>query len=77
MSIHSLPDRLLHLRPKVLSVKDVEKSQPTPDFKMYDAVPATEEPLAMDNSEDMDKFLPMLNYYLKSVYFSYKLTFLD
>ena len=73
MLIHSFPDRLLNLRPKVLSAKDVEKSQPTRDIKMYDAVLAIEEPLAVDSSEEVDKFLPMLNNYLKSVYFSYKL----
>jgi len=73
MRIHSLPDRLLNLRPKVLSAKDIEKSQPTRDFKMYDAIPAIREPLAVDDSGEMDKFLPMLNNYLKSEYLSYKL----
>lgn len=73
MCIHSFPDRLLDIRPKVLSARDVEKSHPTRDFKMYDAIPAMEEPLAVDDSEEMDKFLPMLNNYLKSVYLSYKL----
>jgi len=51
--------------PKVLSAKDLDKSQPTRDFKMYDAVPTTEEPMAVDNLGEMDKFLPMLKDYLK------------
>ncbi|KIM43232.1 hypothetical protein M413DRAFT_444040 [Hebeloma cylindrosporum] len=57
--------RLPTAPPKVLSAKDLEKNQPTRDFKMYDAVPTIEEPLPVDNSEEMDKFLPMLNSYLR------------
>ncbi|KAF8798860.1 hypothetical protein BYT27DRAFT_7202578 [Phlegmacium glaucopus] len=48
--------------PKVLSSKESEKNPV--DFRMYDAIPATQQSLSADESE-MDKFLPMLNDYLK------------
>jgi len=49
--------------PKVLSSKEIPK---TPiDFKMYDAILAARQPLPTDDASEMDKFLPMLNDYLK------------
>ena len=50
--------------PKVLSSKDIAKSPV--DFKMYDAIPAAQQSLSTDDSSEVNKFLPMLNDYLKS-----------
>jgi hypothetical protein len=48
----------------VLSSKDIAKSPV--DFKMYDAIPAAQQSLSTDDSSEVNKFLPMLNDYLKS-----------
>jgi len=59
-------------RPKVLSAKDLASSKTANDFKMYDAIPEETQQagMAVDtpslSSAEMDKFLPMLNDYLKS-----------
>ena len=50
--------------PKVLSAKDIAKSPV--DFKMYDAILADQQSLSADDSSEVNKFLPMLNDYLKS-----------
>lgn len=50
--------------PKVLSSKEISKN--TIDFKMYDAIPAAQQSSYSGDSSEMDKFLPMLNDYLKS-----------
>ena len=55
---------MLLASPKVLSSKDIAKSPV--DFKMYDAIPAAHESLSTDDSSEINKFLPMLNDYLKS-----------
>jgi len=47
--------------PKVLSSKDIAK-KPV-DYKMYDAIP--QQSLSTDESFEVNKFLPMLNDYLK------------
>ena len=52
---------MLLASPKVLSSKDIAK-RPV-DFKMYDAIPAAQQ---SDDSSEVNKFLPMLNDYLKS-----------
>jgi len=49
--------------PKVLSSKDIARSPV--DFKMYDAIPADQQSLSTDESSEVNKFLPMLNDYLK------------
>ncbi|KAF8967109.1 hypothetical protein BDZ97DRAFT_566928 [Flammula alnicola] len=51
--------------PKVYSTKELEERRSQRDFKMYDAVPANEQPMVVDEPSEMDKFLPMLNDYLK------------
>ncbi|KAG2758075.1 hypothetical protein P692DRAFT_20763166 [Suillus brevipes Sb2] len=48
--------------PKVISAKDV---QPPSDFRMYDAVPADTNPASPVVDSDMEKFLPMLQNYLR------------
>ena len=55
---------MLLASPKVLSSKDIAK-RPV-DFKMYDAIPAAQQSLSADDSSEVNKFLPMLNDYLKS-----------
>lgn len=45
--------------PKVLSSKEIARNPV--DFKMYDAIPASQQ----SSSTEMDNFLPMLNDYLK------------
>ena len=55
---------MLLASPKVLSSKDIAKSPV--DFKMYDAIPAAQQSLSTDDSSEVNKFLPMLNDYLKS-----------
>lgn len=59
-----LSNFILLASPKVLSSKEITK-KPV-DFKMYDAIPTTQQSLPTDQSSEMDKFLPMLNDYLKS-----------
>jgi hypothetical protein len=49
--------------PKVISAKDV---QPPSDFRMYDAVPADKKPASPAFDSNMEKFLPMLQNYLRS-----------
>ena len=34
---------------------------------MYDAIPASRTPIPQEDTSEMDKFLPMLNDYLKSM----------
>jgi hypothetical protein len=60
-----LPTHFAITRPKVLSAKDLPPKIRNPDFKMFDAVLATDKlvPPAVDS--EMEKFLPMLNDYLK------------
>ncbi|KAG2065045.1 hypothetical protein BDR04DRAFT_1109164 [Suillus decipiens] len=48
--------------PKVISAKDI---QPQSDFRMYDAVPADNKPTSPVFDSDMEKFLPMLQNYLR------------
>ncbi|KAF8895310.1 hypothetical protein BD779DRAFT_1498770 [Infundibulicybe gibba] len=58
------PQKDLPHPPKVLSTKELQAKKP--DFRMYDAILATEKsaPSAPIDSE-MEKFLPMLNDYLR------------
>ncbi|KAF4617307.1 hypothetical protein D9613_006005 [Agrocybe pediades] len=53
--------------PKVLSAKELAQKKTAPDFKMYDAVPedTQQQNMAVDTPSEMDKFLPMLNDYLR------------
>ncbi|KAG6909269.1 hypothetical protein DXG01_001331 [Tephrocybe rancida] len=51
--------------PKVLSAKDLPPKHSHPDFKMFDAVLATDKPVSTHMDPEMEKFLPMLNDYLK------------
>ncbi|KNZ73020.1 Putative transcription factor IWR1 [Termitomyces sp. J132] len=52
-------------RPKILAAKDLPPKNSQTDFKMFDAVLTTDKlPLSPMDSE-MEKFLPMLNDYLK------------
>lgn len=60
----ALSNLILLVSPKVLSSKEIEMNPV--DFKMYDAIPAVQQPLSTDEPTEMDKFLPMLNDYLKS-----------
>lgn len=59
---------LINLKsPTVYSYKELEARKNGQDFKMYDAVPSSAAtPMAVDDSSDMDHFLPMLNDYLSS-----------
>jgi hypothetical protein len=50
--------------PKVLSSKEIAENPV--DFKMYDAIPASQQSSSTEDSYEMDNFLPMLNDYLKS-----------
>ncbi|KAF8158231.1 hypothetical protein B0H34DRAFT_674684 [Crassisporium funariophilum] len=50
--------------PKVLSSKEMETKKSV-DFKMYDAIPTTQPSVPEKEDAEMDKFLPMLNDYLK------------
>ncbi|KAF8208600.1 hypothetical protein K438DRAFT_1812540 [Mycena galopus ATCC 62051] len=50
--------------PKVVSAKDVLPKAKDTGFKLYDAVLSADKPAAAGN-EEMDKFIPMLNEYLK------------
>ena len=59
-----LSNSMLLTSPKVLSSKDIAKSPV--DFKMYDAIPASQQSLSTEDSSEINKFLPMLNDYLKS-----------
>ncbi|TFK40710.1 hypothetical protein BDQ12DRAFT_679898 [Crucibulum laeve] len=51
--------------PKVVSEKELRAKASTVDFKMYDAIPQEKPSKAPEVSSEMDKFLPMLNDYLK------------
>jgi hypothetical protein len=57
----------LIISPQFLSSRDFNKEpKPAKDFKLYDAIPA-EAPVAQAPiSDEVDKFLPLLNDYLKS-----------
>ncbi|PPQ67988.1 hypothetical protein CVT25_000468 [Psilocybe cyanescens] len=59
------PRRFPTAPPKVLSSKELEKNKSASDFKMYDAIPTDEQPTVQDEPSEIDKFLPMLNDYLK------------
>lgn len=48
--------------PKVISAKDARSQS---DFRMYDAVPADKKPTPPVFDSDMEKFLPMLQNYLR------------
>lgn len=48
--------------PKVISAKDAQSQS---DFRMYDAVPADQKPTSPVFDSDMEKFLPMLQNYLR------------
>ncbi|KAG1868991.1 hypothetical protein DFJ58DRAFT_653770 [Suillus subalutaceus] len=50
--------------PKVISAKDARSQN---DFRMYDAVPADKKPTSSVFDSDMEKFLPMLQNYLRSL----------
>lgn len=52
-------------RPKVLSTKDLPPKKSQPDFRMFDAVLTTDKPPSTPMDPEMEKFLPMLNDYLK------------
>lgn len=58
------------IRPKVISAKDLPPKALVPDFKMYDAVLAADKPISPPVDSEMDKFLPMLNDYLKREYWT-------
>lgn len=52
--------------PKIISLKDLLPKPPKPDFKMFDAVRSDKDlegPPTFDS--EIDKFLPMLNQYLR------------
>ncbi|RDB17900.1 RNA polymerase II nuclear localization protein IWR1 [Hypsizygus marmoreus] len=51
--------------PKVISAKDLPPKTLSPDVKMYDAVLAADKASAPAIDPEMEKFLPMLNDYLK------------
>lgn len=52
--------------PKVYASKDLVKHPPVPDFRLYDAILSERESvLANQPDPEMEKFLPMLNDYLK------------
>ncbi|KAF9462991.1 hypothetical protein BDZ94DRAFT_1298106 [Collybia nuda] len=51
--------------PKVLSAKNSPPKSVHPDFKMYDAVLAIDKSVPPAVDSEMEKFLPMLNDYLK------------
>ncbi|KAJ3576299.1 hypothetical protein NP233_g546 [Leucocoprinus birnbaumii] len=52
--------------PKVLASKDLTKHRPVPDFKMYDAILSEKESISASQPDpEMDKFLPLLNDYLR------------
>ncbi|PPR07116.1 hypothetical protein CVT24_010952 [Panaeolus cyanescens] len=59
----STKGRFLTEPPKVISAKELEKGSST-DFKMFDAVPEKKQ-VPKESDSEMDKFLPMLNEYLK------------
>ncbi|KAF8909012.1 hypothetical protein CPB84DRAFT_1813251 [Gymnopilus junonius] len=65
--IQSPPRRYPIAPPKVVSVKELERRKQQADFKMYDAVPTNDQSMVVDEApSEMDKFLPMLQDYLKS-----------
>ncbi|CAA7261453.1 unnamed protein product [Cyclocybe aegerita] len=52
--------------PRVIPVKELEEQAAcSRDFKMFDAVPTQGVPVVQDELSEVDKFLPMLNDYLK------------
>ncbi|KIK03305.1 hypothetical protein K443DRAFT_95367 [Laccaria amethystina LaAM-08-1] len=52
--------------PKVVSAKDLSAKSRLHDFKMYDAIPSTRKASKrLEIDSEMEKFLPMLNDYLK------------
>jgi hypothetical protein len=57
---------LIHsARPKVISAKDVPPKAKATGFKLYDAVLSADKPPVPEADEEMEKFLPMLNEYLR------------
>jgi hypothetical protein len=61
-------DVTVSLSPEVLPAKSTETRQKSAiDFRMYDAVLASQRLMAKDQAAiELDKFLPLLNDYLKS-----------
>ena len=55
-------------RPKVWSSKELEQASSAPDIKMYDAVPddGSDQKPASPMDSEIDKFIPLLDEYLKS-----------
>ncbi|KAJ7718127.1 hypothetical protein DFH07DRAFT_761678 [Mycena maculata] len=51
--------------PKVVSAKDVQPKAKNTGFKLYDAVLSADKASSAQTDEEMEKFLPMLNEYLK------------
>ncbi|KAJ6584666.1 hypothetical protein B0H19DRAFT_1318809 [Mycena capillaripes] len=51
--------------PKVISAKDVLPKPKDSGFKLYDAVLSADKGLSAKADEEMEKFMPMLNEYLK------------
>ncbi|KAJ7246398.1 hypothetical protein C8J57DRAFT_1360395 [Mycena rebaudengoi] len=51
--------------PKVISAKDVPPKAKATGFKLYDAVLSADKPPVPEADEEMEKFLPMLNEYLR------------
>ncbi|KAJ6620737.1 hypothetical protein B0H10DRAFT_2020339 [Mycena sp. CBHHK59/15] len=51
--------------PKVISSKDLPPKQKPTGFKLYDAVLSADQPPAAEADDEMEKFMPMLNEYLK------------
>jgi hypothetical protein len=52
-------------RPKVISAKDVVPKTKDTGFKLYDAVLSADKTPTAVADEEMEKFMPMLNEYLK------------
>ncbi|KAJ7505572.1 hypothetical protein B0H11DRAFT_1708405 [Mycena galericulata] len=51
--------------PKVVAAKDLVPKPKNTGFKLYDAVLSGDKPSTVEADEEMEKFLPMLNDYLK------------
>lgn len=66
-------DLTICFRPKVIAAKDLPpKTSPDSNFKLYDAILQSEKrPKTPEPDSEMDKFLPMLQDYLKSGFFDH------
>ncbi len=58
---------IVFLSPEVHAKGTETRRKSAIDFRMYDAVPANQKLMAKDQASiELDKFLPLLNDYLKS-----------